>query len=303
MRLSPSKTIPSRIVNHTADELLYKFSGEFIDGDLEERFLSDTWEKYKSGPQYALLVGGGVTMAFGLTDLLTSVDRRDFFILCGIRLVIGLFLLGSACYIHRARAYFTSFHRLCLMSQLIAALGLIGIGMVKGLPFIHNAFHLFMVTLIYYQFLHNRFSYTLIASGFFTMAYCAVSASLYSLVPVDMIRFLLYLGLANGLGVPMLRSLNQNHRTAYIEQLKAQHANQKLGATVDQLRQAQKAVKKLEGLLPICSNCKQIRDDNGYWNQIESYLHQHSRLKFSHSICPDCAEALYPNLHSARKKR
>ncbi len=52
-------------------------------------------------------------------------------------------------------------------------------------------------------------------------------------------------------------------------------------------------VKTLSGLLPICSSCKKIRDDKGYWNQIEGYIQKHSQALFSHGICPDCATTLY----------
>ncbi len=53
-------------------------------------------------------------------------------------------------------------------------------------------------------------------------------------------------------------------------------------------------VKTLSGLLPICANCKKVRDDTGYWQQIESYVSQHSQAQFSHGICPDCLKKLYP---------
>lgn len=62
-------------------------------------------------------------------------------------------------------------------------------------------------------------------------------------------------------------------------------------------RQGFSEVKTLRGLLPICSSCKKIRDDNGYWNQIERYIDDHSEAKFSHDICPDCARKLYPDLN------
>ncbi len=55
-------------------------------------------------------------------------------------------------------------------------------------------------------------------------------------------------------------------------------------------------VKTLSGLLPICASCKKIRDDKGYWNQIEVYIRDHSDAEFSHGICPDCAKKLYPEL-------
>lgn len=65
---------------------------------------------------------------------------------------------------------------------------------------------------------------------------------------------------------------------------------------IAELRKALADVKTLSGLLPICSSCKKIRDDKGYWKQIESYLDQHSEISFTHSICPDCAKKLYPSL-------
>ena len=52
--------------------------------------------------------------------------------------------------------------------------------------------------------------------------------------------------------------------------------------------------KILRGLLPICASCKKIRDDSGYWNQMETYIHDHSQADFSHSVCPDCLKKLYP---------
>jgi hypothetical protein len=53
-------------------------------------------------------------------------------------------------------------------------------------------------------------------------------------------------------------------------------------------------VRTLSGLLPICSSCKKIRDDGGYWNQIEAYIRSHSEAEFSHGLCPDCLRTLYP---------
>jgi hypothetical protein len=63
---------------------------------------------------------------------------------------------------------------------------------------------------------------------------------------------------------------------------------------IAELKKAIDEVKTLSGFLPICSSCKKIRDDKGYWNQIESYLRDHSDIDFTHSICPECARKLYP---------
>ncbi len=65
---------------------------------------------------------------------------------------------------------------------------------------------------------------------------------------------------------------------------------------ISELRDALSQVKQLSGLLPICSSCKKIRDDQGYWNSLESYFNSHSEVKFTHGICPECAKKLYPDL-------
>jgi PAS domain S-box-containing protein len=59
------------------------------------------------------------------------------------------------------------------------------------------------------------------------------------------------------------------------------------------LRDALTKIKKLQGLLPICASCKKIRDDKGYWNQLETYIQDHSEAEFSHGFCPECMKKLY----------
>jgi len=71
---------------------------------------------------------------------------------------------------------------------------------------------------------------------------------------------------------------------------------------VIELQNALAKVKLLSGFLPICANCKKIRDDKGYWNQIESYIRDHSEAEFSHSICPECSKKLYPEFDLSEKK-
>ena len=65
---------------------------------------------------------------------------------------------------------------------------------------------------------------------------------------------------------------------------------------VRELQKALSEVKQLSGLLPICSHCKKIRDDKGYWNQIEAYIGDRSEAMFSHSICQECAKKYYPDM-------
>lgn len=65
---------------------------------------------------------------------------------------------------------------------------------------------------------------------------------------------------------------------------------------IRELQEALLTVKQLSGLLPICANCKRIRDDDGTWPTLEKYISEHSDAEFSHGICPDCRELLYPEL-------
>lgn len=68
---------------------------------------------------------------------------------------------------------------------------------------------------------------------------------------------------------------------------------------VADLRQAMDEIKTLSGLLPICAHCKKIRDDTGYWNQMEAYISKHSDAQFSHSICEECLEKFYPEMNDS----
>ncbi len=69
--------------------------------------------------------------------------------------------------------------------------------------------------------------------------------------------------------------------------------NQVLGAKNKKLSDYISEIHTLRGILPICANCKKIRDDRGYWNRLEVYFEAHSELHFSHGLCEDCAKELY----------
>jgi hypothetical protein len=72
---------------------------------------------------------------------------------------------------------------------------------------------------------------------------------------------------------------------------------------IEDLQKALAEVKKLSGMLPICSSCKKIRDDEGYWQQIEEYIRDHSEADFTHGICEGCVEKLYPELYPKFKEK
>jgi PAS domain S-box-containing protein len=74
-------------------------------------------------------------------------------------------------------------------------------------------------------------------------------------------------------------------------------AEQERERLISELQEALAKIKTLRGLIPICASCKKVRDDRGYWQQVEVYIRDHSEAEFSHGLCPDCARQLYPELH------
>jgi DNA-binding response OmpR family regulator len=68
----------------------------------------------------------------------------------------------------------------------------------------------------------------------------------------------------------------------------------KLAEKIGELQRALAEIKTLRGIVPICASCKKIRDDKGYWNQVEVYVRDHTEAEFSHGICPECMKKLYP---------
>ena len=91
-----------------------------------------------------------------------------------------------------------------------------------------------------------------------------------------------------------LDRVNQGLKEEIEIRLKTEREKEKL---IDNLQQAMVEINTLQGMLPICSFCKNVRDDQGYWNCIEEYFSKHSELVFSHGLCPDCAQKHYPEYY------
>lgn len=79
-------------------------------------------------------------------------------------------------------------------------------------------------------------------------------------------------------------------------------AEQEREKMIGELQTALSNIKTLRGLVPICSNCKKVRNDKGYWQQVEEYVHEHTEADFSHGLCEECAKKLYPDYFGKEKK-
>lgn len=82
-----------------------------------------------------------------------------------------------------------------------------------------------------------------------------------------------------------------------------QKHNEQLEEKTDQLEKALAQVKKLSGLLPLCANCHKIRNDDGYWQDVASYIRKHSEADVTHGVCPDCIKKLYPDIHARLEQK
>lgn len=95
----------------------------------------------------------------------------------------------------------------------------------------------------------------------------------------------------------ILDLLLSTYENAYHQNRELMIMQKKLRESNEQLQEALANIKTLGGLIPICANCKKIRQDSGYWQQIEAYISDHSEAKFSHGICPECVKILYPDIY------
>ncbi len=273
---------------------LRRLTGEFRDPQLERSFIRDNWTEIKRSPSNAMLVGGLIFLAFVAVDLLSGRPREVIIETNVIRLLTCVFLVGSAIYIKRAREFFRGFYLLTVLTQVLISAALIRVGHINQLTFTHNMFNVLLVTFGFYLFINQRFVLTVIAGVAFPTAFITFRAWTQPIEAVETVRFFLYFMLANGLGMALLNALNRDRRASYAHNLELTRLNDELEQTVSRLEESRQEITALRGLLPICCKCKKIRDDDGLWNQVEQYISHHSEAEFSHGICPECVEELYP---------
>ncbi|MCB2173771.1 response regulator [bacterium] len=105
-------------------------------------------------------------------------------------------------------------------------------------------------------------------------------------------------GLESGADGYITRPLPNRELLARVESIaRIIRAERERDRLITQLQQALETIKTLSGMLPICASCKKIRNDTGYWEEVESYVKRHSDAEFTHGICPTCAKKLYGDLY------
>ena len=115
------------------------------------------------------------------------------------------------------------------------------------------------------------------------------------------IPILLIMAIFYGVFAEMVRK-ERRQKAGLMDHITAlKQAEEERERLIRQLQEALANIKTLRGLLPICYSCKQIRDDKGYWNQIDTYVREHTEAEFTHGICPACAQKLFPDFQHSEQ--
>jgi hypothetical protein len=138
-----------------------------------------------------------------------------------------------------------------------------------------------------------------VSPGLFLMSWGVVLVGevLFCMVYLDLLRdnhFTANFMHVATLGASLVWSFSLTRQIKTNAQRQSELLEHMVSERTEELETALKEVKTLEGLIPVCSNCKQIRDDEGAWHAMETYVSRHTGADFSHGICPDCVSALYP---------
>lgn len=219
------------------------------------------------------------TVAFGIRDLLSSRVTEG-----SVTIVTGLSVIALSLLLYRAGSYSTMvrFVAFCMSGGLLFE-------MYQGGG--NGTAYLWLLVLPAMILFFLGFSEGIIWVGG-TIVWMAVMlfGNLGYVYPPDLrLRFIIVYIL-----ITFLSCCIEIMRERYFKQLISEK---------EALQKAVGEIQLLKGMVPICASCKKIRDDKGFWMQIEAYMKAHSDIEFSHGICPECAAKLYPSIRNMRRYR
>ncbi len=283
--------------------LLSKYTAEFDTKSMEESFLSSTWNDNKTATRNTLLIVVFLTIVFFIRDIMEVKDSGTLYLLLYMRIAVICAVFFSSLYIHRATSYFSNYHHLVFFNQIVISSAIFVLAITREMPVAYLGVNTILFMLIYYQFINNKFYHTIIACVFLGVGAVLTGVLYLNMNSSDLIASVLFLLPLNFLGSTILRSINKSRRFEYLALIDLKKTVDEREKAIQELRTTLAEVKTLRGFLPICAKCKKIRDDEGYWNQIESYIEKHSEAQFSHGICQECADELYGDAEWYKKRK
>ncbi len=275
--------------------LSFKGHDQAYEEEFREFFYDSSLQLFRWG----FIIGIVLYSLFGLLDALSVPEQKEEIWFIRYTLVCPLLFLGVL------YSYHPSFRRYwqAVTALLITGAGLGVIAMLVIIPPpTRYTYYVGLLLVIFYgtAFINMRFLWASATAIFLIAAFEVVSFALFQ-VPLDTFlqqNFFALTTLIIGLFTAYSKEFSYRRnflllRRLYEEKAKVSQKHKELQRLLHELKSAHNEIKTLSGLIPICSRCKKIRDDQGYWNQLESYLTTHSDVSFSHSICPECARELY----------
>lgn len=276
------------MVNNTTPYKISKWLAEFSDPDMEASFQSHIRPVVARQFRIAVIVWISLLLLFAIPDYVSLGPTRPFYYLLAYRVVSVIVLVILLLTIKPE----TSFYRLSHPVMWIANIYMTGF--MLFFVFRPDALYLIigiiMIQLAYVLvFLPIRFIMAF-SGAIYGVAITLLTRWAMGTTPVNLVALFIILLLPVGVGALTTNRNGILQRREFALRTQAEKIN-------TELQKALSDIKRLSGLLPICSSCKKIRNDNGYWEQIEGYIREHTEAEFSHSICPDCAKKLYPEFY------
>ena len=266
---------------------------------LEKEFLHSYFRNSLQLTRITVFLGGMFYAVFGILDAIMLSDLKYAAWIIRYAIVCPtIFAIFALSYSKNYRCYW--------QASLAIIIGMAGVGIIAMIAIAPRP-----ANLLYYAglILVIMYGYTVFRTRFvWATLTCWGIVVLYEIVAIFVIKVPLHMLISNNfffitanlVGMIASYSIEYYIRTTFYyqhllgqEKTKVSKINERLEDKVKELSRAIAEIKTLSGLLPICAKCKKIRDDKGYWKQIEEYISTHSDAQFSHSICPECAEKLY----------
>jgi hypothetical protein len=284
-------------INH----LTLSFQGD--DAHLEEGFLKNYLEKSIQVFRIAIILGFVIYATFGILDafLFPAIKGKLWFVRFVLVCPFGLSALVFS--------YFPLFRRYwqvtISLTVINAGLGIIGMMYIAPPP---NNFTYYagLILVLFYSYTVPRALFVGASVTGWILVFCYDILALFIIdTPLTILinNNFFFIG-ANLVGMIACYFMEYSARNNYWllqrleeEKSKVHQINDDLQNKNQELAEALENVKTLRGFIPICMHCKKIRDDAGYWNQLESYLHSHSEAQLSHCLCPECTKDLYPDIY------
>jgi len=231
-----------------------------------------------------------------------SAQLRAFDIGWTYRDIIQFFVVGIIVILAIVRQKLNTHHKglfLIIMYSIGGISGVFTLGMLGGTIFIFPAATVIMAVFYSKRATLIYIALSLLFCCFTAIRFCSGTVKLTmnaDLLTTNYLHWFVYITCIAFFFAITFVTIHNYRKTMKILIDKINLQRDELTKSNEELLNASKNIKILGGLLPICSSCKKIRDDKGYWNQIEQYIKEHSEARFTHGICPNCSKTLYPEL-------